>query len=89
LLALVLLAVNLAVQFGLTHISANRAIVIYLFELVVTAVAAWLLAGEVLTLKEWCGGIMIITAGLLSDRVSHMPGDDVNAYSQTPAERPG
>jgi drug/metabolite transporter (DMT)-like permease len=69
LLAVVLLAVNVAVQYGLTHLSANRAIVIYLFELVVTAIAAWLLAGEVLTLKEWCGGIMIVTAGLLSDRI--------------------
>ena len=48
---------------------ANRAIVIYLFELVVTALSAWLLAGETLTLNEWCGGALIIAAGVLSDRI--------------------
>ncbi len=88
LLAVVLLAVNLAVQYGLSHISANRAIVIYLFELVVTAIAAWLLADEVLTLKEWCGGIMIVAAGLLSDRLAHAPAEHVSACSNPPAVRP-
>lgn len=72
LLAVVLLAVNFAVQYGLAGVSANRAIVIYLFELVVTAIAAWLLAGEALTLREWCGGGMIIAAGLLSERVGSL-----------------
>ncbi len=73
LLSVVILSVNVAVQYGLIHVSANRAIVIYLFELVVTAVSAWLLAGELLTLQEWCGGAMIIAAGLLSDRLSGPP----------------
>lgn len=73
LLSVVILAVNIAVQHGLTNISANRAIVIYLFELVVTAVAAWLLAGEVLTLQEWCGGLLIVAAGLLSGRMVDAP----------------
>ena len=66
LLAGVILSVNIAVQYGLSRISANRAIVIYLFELVVTAISAWLLADELLTLREWCGGAMIVGAGLLS-----------------------
>jgi len=90
LLALVILAVNLAVQYGLTHISANRAIVIYLFELVVTATSGWLLANEVLTLREWCGGIMIVTAGLLSDRLGQSPADEArtSARSKTEVERP-
>jgi drug/metabolite transporter (DMT)-like permease len=69
LLSVVVLSVNFAVQYGLTRVSANRAIVIYLFELVVTAISAWWFAGELLTLKEWCGGAMIIAAGLLSDRL--------------------
>ncbi len=76
LLTIVILAVNVAVQFGLTQISANRAIVIYLFELVVTAISAWLLAGEVLELQEWCGGIMIVAAGLLSGRLGQAPAVD-------------
>jgi drug/metabolite transporter (DMT)-like permease len=89
LLAIVILAVNLAVQYGLTHISANRAIVIYLFELVVTAFSAWLLADEILTFREWCGGLMIIAAGLLSERLGAAPAVGANAYSQTAAEPRG
>jgi drug/metabolite transporter (DMT)-like permease len=79
-LAVVLVAVNVAVQHGLAGIPANRAIVIYLFELVVTAVSAWLLAGEVMSLKDWIGGAMIVVAGLSSGRaagpeVATVPGN--------------
>ena len=88
LLALVIFAVNIAVQYGLTHISANRAIVIYLFELVVTAISAWLLAGEVLELREWIGGSMIVAAGLLSDRLGHQPAGAVSGYSTKAAVLP-
>ncbi len=69
LLAVVLLSVNVAVQYGLTQIAANRAIAIYLFELVVTALSAWLLAGETLTPGEWCGGALIVIAGVWSERM--------------------
>ena len=73
LVAVVIFSVNVAVQHGLTNVSANRAIVIYLFELVVAALSAWLLAGEALTPKDWCGGAMIIAAGLLSERIAAHP----------------
>ncbi len=73
LLAAVLLSVNVVAQYGLARIAANRAIVIYLFELVVTALSAWLLAGETLTLNEWAGGALIITAGVLSARAGAGP----------------
>ncbi len=66
LIGVVLLAVNLVVQYGLTHIKANRAIVILLSELVVAALASWLLAGEYMGLKEWVGGILIVLASLFS-----------------------
>jgi drug/metabolite transporter (DMT)-like permease len=69
LMGVVLLFSNLVVQYGLTHTPANRAIVIYLFELVVAACASWLLAGEVMTLQEWLGGAMIISASLVSARL--------------------
>jgi drug/metabolite transporter (DMT)-like permease len=73
-LALVLLSVNVAVQFSLARVSANRAIVIYLFELVVAAISSWLLAGEVLTVREWCGGVMIVLAGLFSADLGEAAG---------------
>ena len=66
---LVLLATNLFVQYGLTHTTANRAIVIFLFELVVAAFASWLLAGEAMTAKEWIGGAMIVAASLFSGKL--------------------
>jgi drug/metabolite transporter (DMT)-like permease len=69
LVGLVLLATNLFVQYGLTHTPANRAIVIFLFELVVAALSSWLLANEAMTLKEWAGGAMIVAASLFSGKL--------------------
>lgn len=70
---LVLLATNLFVQYGLTHTPANQAIVIFLFELVVAALASWGLAGEAMTSKEWVGGVMIVAASLFSGKLN--PGE--------------
>jgi drug/metabolite transporter (DMT)-like permease len=67
---LVLLAINLIVQFGLTHTPANQAIVIFLFELVVAALSSWLLAGERMGVQEWIGGAMIVAASLFSGHVA-------------------
>ncbi len=61
---------SLVVQYGLTHVPANQAIVILLFELVVAAVAAYLLTNETMTLREWMGGTLIISASLFSSRVN-------------------
>lgn len=54
----------LLVQFGLAHIAPNRAAIIFMFELVVGAISSYLLAGEVMSLREWLGGVMIICAAL-------------------------
>ncbi len=66
---------TVAVQYGLTHTLANQAIIIFLFELVVAAVASWFLANEALTLREWLGGILIIAGSLFSGHVEHKPGN--------------
>jgi drug/metabolite transporter (DMT)-like permease len=65
---LALLAMSLALQYGLSRVPANRAIVILLFELVVAAVASYLLAGERLRLQDWAGGSLIVLASLASGR---------------------
>ena len=67
---LVVFALSVVVQYGLTHVPANRAIVIMLFELVIAALGAYLLAGEVMTAREWIGGAMIISASLFSSRMN-------------------
>ena len=61
-----------AVQYGLARVLANQAIVIFLFELVVAAVAAYFLSNERMGLQEWVGAIMIIAASLFS---GHMEDD--------------
>lgn len=55
-----------AVQYGLARVPANQAIVIFLFELVVAAVAAYFLSDERMGVQEWIGAAMIITASLFS-----------------------
>jgi len=62
----VLFGINLVVQYGLMRTTASRAVVIFLFELVVAAAASWLLAGEAMTAREWIGGSMIVAASLFS-----------------------
>lgn len=67
------LLMSLCVQYGFTHLPANQAMLILLFELVVAAAAAYWLAGETLSLRDWIGGAMIIGAGLCSDRLAPQP----------------
>jgi drug/metabolite transporter (DMT)-like permease len=68
-LGLVLASNNMIVQYGLARVPANRASIIMLFELVVTALTSWLFAGEVPGPREWAGGGCIVLASLLSSWV--------------------
>lgn len=67
---LIVFFLSLVVQYGLTYVPANQAIVIMLFELVAAAIAAYFLTDEVMTLREWVGGVMIVSAGLFSARMN-------------------
>ncbi|MEK7810551.1 MAG: DMT family transporter [Pseudomonadota bacterium] len=69
LMGLVLCATSFAVQYGVTHLSANRAVVLFLFELVVAALTSYLLAGEIMELRDWLGATLIVSATLLSGRM--------------------
>jgi len=75
----VLLAINLVVQYGLMQTTASRAIVIFLFELVVAALASWLLAGESMTAREWLGGALIVAASLYSGKLDDCHAADARA----------
>jgi drug/metabolite transporter (DMT)-like permease len=63
-IAIAVLAMSLALQYGLSRMPATRAIVILLSELVIAAIAAYLLAGETLRLQDWFGGALIVAATL-------------------------
>ena len=62
----VFLLATLAVVYAVSRMPVQRSSVIMLFEIVVGAVSAWLVAGETLGLREWIGGAMIIAAGVLA-----------------------
>jgi drug/metabolite transporter (DMT)-like permease len=68
-----LVAMSLALQYGLARMPANRAIVILLSELVVAAVAAYALAGEVLKPQDWIGGSLIVAASVVSGWLNAHP----------------
>lgn len=63
---LALVAMSLSLQYGLSRLPANRAIVILLSELVVAAIAAYFLTGERLRVQDWFGGGLIVLATLAS-----------------------
>jgi drug/metabolite transporter (DMT)-like permease len=73
-ITLALLLATFTVQYGLSHVPANRAVVILLFELVVAALSSRWLAGEVMDAREWVGGAMIVAATLFSIRASNHHG---------------
>ena len=64
--ALVLMGATLFVQYGITHIPVTKASVLFMFELVVAAVGSYFLTDEILSLREWFGGTLIIVAGLFA-----------------------
>jgi len=73
-IGVLLMLATLGVQYGITHMPVTRASVIFLFEVVVAAVASYYLADEAMTLREWIGGSLIVTAALLAAQ-----SDNVNA----------
>ncbi len=63
------LVMTVAVQYGVTHMPLHRSAVILLFELVIGAVSSLLLTDEVVLVREWVGGAMIVTAAYLAARI--------------------
>jgi drug/metabolite transporter (DMT)-like permease len=63
------LVMSLAVMYGVTHMPVHRSAVILLFELVVGAVSSLLLTDEVILLREWLGGGLIIIAAYVAAHI--------------------
>jgi drug/metabolite transporter (DMT)-like permease len=61
-----LLAATWLVQYGVTKVAAIRASIIFIFELVVAAIASYFLANETMTTNEWVGGALIVVAALFA-----------------------
>lgn len=73
-IGLALVLATLTVQYGLAHTPAMRAIVILLTELLAAGLSSWWLAGEVMGLRDWLGGALIVGATLLSGKMGHKDG---------------
>lgn len=56
------------VQYGVTHMPVQRSAVILLFELVAGAISQQLLTDEVLSAREWAGGVIIVAAAYFASR---------------------
>jgi drug/metabolite transporter (DMT)-like permease len=66
LIAVLLIAATIFVQYGVTLIKATRASVLFLFELVVAAIAAYFLTDETMNMYEWIGGALIVVASVFA-----------------------
>lgn len=71
LLGIALCATGFAVQYGVTHMLSNRAMLLFLSELVIAAISSYFLANEVMQLRDWIGALLIVSASLSSVRL-HM-----------------
>mgnify|MGYP003575002296 CR=1 FL=1 len=65
-IAFMLISATLLVQYGITKTPAIQASVLFMFELIVAAVAAYFLAHETMSGIEMLGGLCIVGAGLVS-----------------------
>ncbi len=59
-------AMTWSAQYGVTHLPIQRSSVIFLLEIVAGAVSAALLTDEIVRNIEYVGGVLIISAGLIS-----------------------
>ena len=74
LLGITICTVSFAVQYGVTHMPANRAIVLLLLELIAAAISSYFLANEAMGLRDWLGALLIVSASLLSGKLHKEPG---------------
>ncbi len=69
LLGIVLCCSTFALQFAIANLSANRAIILLLFELVAAAISSYFLANEAMQMRDWLGALLIVSASLLSGKL--------------------
>ncbi len=68
--AIVLMTVS--VQYGVTYMPVQRSAVILLFELVVGAVSSQILTAEVVSVREWVGGVLIAASAYFAARAQQV-----------------
>jgi len=66
--AVFIVTMTIAVVYGVSHLPVQRSAIILLFEIVVGAVSAYWLANEVITIQEWVGGALVVSAAIFIAR---------------------
>lgn len=64
--AVAMTMMNIAVVYGVTNMPVHRSAIILLFEIVVGAISSILLTNEIIQLREWIGGGLVILAAYLT-----------------------
>ena len=64
--AFIMTLMNISVVYGVTHMPVHRSAIILLFEIVVGAASALLLTDEVVQVREWLGGSLVMLAAYLT-----------------------
>ena len=64
--AIAMTLMNIAVVYGVTNMPVHRSAIILLFEIVVGAISSILLTNEVIQLREWIGGGLVMLAAYLT-----------------------
>jgi len=65
-----ILVMTVLVQYGVTHLPVHRSAVLALIELVAGALSQQLLTDEIVSLREWAGGALILAGAYLSARAT-------------------
>jgi drug/metabolite transporter (DMT)-like permease len=63
------LIMTVSVQYGVSRMPIHRSATILLFELVIGALSSMWLTDEVVLLREWIGGSMIVMAAVIAARI--------------------
>ena len=65
-----ILIMTVLVQYGVSHLPVHRSAVLALIELVAGALSQQLLTDEIVSLREWAGGALILVGAYLSARAT-------------------
>ncbi len=76
-----MLVMTYTAQYGVTHLPVHRSAVIFLFEIVAGAVSAALLTNEIVTIREWAGGLLVVLAAWITAMDSLQPVASSNKSS--------
>jgi drug/metabolite transporter (DMT)-like permease len=69
-----ILVMTVLVQYAVTHIPLHHSAILALIELVAGAVSQQLLTDEIVSVREWIGGVLIVIGAYLSARAAAKSG---------------